>query len=259
MHGAGLGMSPPQYGRAWVDAALFTRAGSVGRSGFTWLSPIFGLGLEVGTNMELEGMLPVGAALGDNGATLVGNPYAGLSYVDDGPAIRLKVGGGIAFPVLNSKNLDENDLNAVAAGLFPRAYQSAWLWLPDSLSFVVPLHIEAPLGTPVFFMGDAAMYVAFPVRNTDVNDTNLFFELAPGFGAHVSDGVVLGARLPLWMQATNTGGGDSDQVSLEPFIRFASNSVFFSVRFTMPIDKPLGFAFDTGRVWGFNLGLGGAF
>jgi hypothetical protein len=35
--------------------------------------------------------------------------------------------------------------------------------------------------------------------------------------------------------------------------------VFFSVRFTMPIDEPLGFAFDEGKFWGLTIGMGGAF
>jgi len=266
MHGAGLGMSPPQFGRVWADVAFFTRAGetqnlgpiTLQRSGFTYLSPIFGLGLEVGTNMELDGILPVAAALGDNGATVLGNPYVGLSYVGDGPAVRLKVGGGIAIPVVNTNNLDANDQFALGAGIAPRAFQGAWLWIPDSLSIVAPLHIEAPLGTPVLFMGDAAMGFAIPVRNTDTNETNLYLELAPGFAAHASDNVVLGLRFPLFAQLTNAHG-DSSQMSLEPFIRFNSDALFLSIRFTMPIDDPLGFAFDTGKYWGLHVGLGAAF
>jgi hypothetical protein len=256
-------MKPNQSARIWADVAFFTRGEStrtlapnlVATSpGFTFLSPIFGFGVFLGSNAELEAILPVGTTIADNGGTGIGNPYAGVSYVMDGPKVRLKVGGGIAFPLVDSENRDQ--LAGVSAGLAPRAFQTAWLWAPDSVGLVVPFHIEAPLGTPVLFIGDATPFVLVPVRNN--NETNMYMELSPGFGGYVSDDVVLGLRVPMFFRLTN-GGGDEDQVSLEPFIRYASDPFFFSVRFTMPIDEPLGFAFDTGKFWGLHLGLGGGF
>jgi hypothetical protein len=219
------------------------------------LSPIFGLGVFVGSNTELEGILPVGARLGDNGATGVGDPYVGLSYIMNGPGVHLKVGGGIAFPVLDGDNHDQ--LEGAAAGLATGALQEAWLYFPDALSVVVPIHIEAPLGTPVLFVGDAAPFVAIPVRRND--ETNFYMQLAPGVGIKAGDGVVLGARFPIFLQLSGTGSGDRDQTAIEPFIRFVSESVFFSLRFTIPIDEPLGFAFDSNRFWGLHAGLGVGF
>jgi hypothetical protein len=258
LYGGGLGMGPAQSGRAWLDAAFFTRAGENVRPGYTLLSPIFGLGVLVTPNVEIEAVVPVGSYITHNGGTGIGNPYVGASFVMDGPQVRLKVGGGVAIPIVDATN-DDQVLGAYA-GLLPRGLQSGWLWAPDSVGLVFPVHVEAPLHTPVLFIGDAIPYVLVPVRER--TNTEMLIELSPGFGGYVSDDFVIGLRLPVVLQLTGNGyvtTEDRAQISLEPFLRLASDPVVFSLRFTMPLDEPLGFAFDTGKVWGIQLGLGGAF
>jgi hypothetical protein len=267
LNGGGLGMSPAQSGRAWLDVSLFTRAGEdrtiapgiqVSRAGYTLLSPILGFGIQVTPNVELEAVLPVGIYLSDNGAAGVGNPFVGVSYVLDGPEVRFKAGGGFAFPVLDAESDDQ--VSGAVAGLFTRAIQTGWLWAPDALAVVFPVHVEAPLNSPVLFIGDATPYMLIPVRRR--SSTDMLVELAPGLGGYVSKDVVIGVRMPLVLAVTGNsavGNQDKAQVSLEPFLRIASDPVFFSARFTMPIDEPLGFAFDEGKVWGLNVGIGGAF
>lgn len=265
LHGGGLGMNPDQSVRIWTDVAFFTRGEStttvgpgfvVTQRGMTVLSPIFGVGIELSPQAELEAILPTGFLFTDpENRAGIGNPYVGASFVMQGPNLRIKAGGGIAFPVISS---DSDSAAGPVSGLYPRALQSAWLFAPDSLAIVAPVHIEAPLGTPVLFIGDATPFMLIPVRNTDRNENEVFFELAPGFGGYVSDDFILGVRMPLVLQMSGRST-DRAQVSLEPFMRYASDPVFFSLRFTMPLDEPLGFAFDTGKVWGIHAGLGAGF
>lgn len=267
LHGGGLGMSPVQAVRLWTDVSFFTRAGEertvapgfvINRPGYTLLSPIFGFGALLTPNVELEGVLPVGAFISDNGGSGIGNPFIGVSYVLDGPELHFKAGGGIALPVLDSESDDQG--RAALAGLYPRGIQTGWLWAPDALGMVFPIHIEAPLNSPVLFIGDATPYMLIPVRNR--NRTDMLLELAPGVGGYVSNDVVIGVRMPAILILTGGNGvrdDDKAQVSLEPFLRIASDPVFFSARFTMPLDEPLGFAFDEGKFWGLNVGLGAGF
>lgn len=242
-------MQQDQTGRVWIDTALFTRNGDGA------ISPILGAGVLATPHLEFEAALPMGIATGNDGGSIVGNPYVGLSYVRNGPDFRLMAGGGLALPVINIKS--SGDVNAATAGLAPRALQESWFWYDEAVPIVAPFHIEAPLGSPVSFVGDAAMLLVIPTAGR--NQADLAFQLAPGIAGHASDVVSIGARLPIFWLAVSEGNGDRTQVAFEPFVRIASNPVFASIRFTMPLDAPLGFAFDHNKVWGLHLGAGLAF
>lgn len=249
-HGGGLGMKGDQVGRAWVDTALFSSNGE-------WaVSPILGAGVMVSPAVELEAALPI-AAFTTGPDPVVGNPYIGASYVSQGPRVRLKVGAGVAVPVLDYEPFNDDLFYAWKAGMYPRAFQESWHWQPDAIQLVVPLHLEAPIGTPVSFTLDAAAFFLAPIDRR--NDSELGFQIAPGVAASVSDRVALGTRFTVFVLPTEQGADGSLQTALEPFVRFAFHPVFASVRFTVPLDEPLGFAFDSGKTWGLHLGFGLAF
>jgi hypothetical protein len=246
MHGAGLGLRDNQSARLWVDTGLFTRSGD-------WaVSPILGVGVLATPSLEIEGVVPISITTGPGGDTAVGNIFLGASYVQDGPDLRFKIGGGFGVPVAH-----ETDLSGAAAlgmGAILRGLQDGWLWLNDALPLVVTAHLETR--GPVAFIGDAAPYLVIPIRNR--NRTDFAFQIAPGVAVSASEEVALGVTLPVFVLPTQDNG-DKAQIALEPFFRVATGSMFLSLRFTMPLDEPLGFAFDRGKFWGLHLGLGGAF
>lgn len=242
-------MKENQSGRAYVDSGFFTRSGD-------WaIAPVVGVGVQPVPNLELELAVPVGITTGTGGASRIGNPYVGASYIKDGPDFRLKVGGGLALPAFSIDSF--SDVGPALAGLATRAYQESWLWYADSVPIVAPVHFEAPLGTPVSFVGDAAAFFAIAIG--DRRESDFGVQLAPGFAAHAGDAVSLGARLTVFKLLIAQGSGDTSQLAIEPFVRYAADPVFASLRFTMPLDEPLGFAFDTNRFWGLHLGLGVGF
>jgi hypothetical protein len=247
VHGAGLGLKEDQTARIWTDIGVFSRNGD-------WaFSPLLGAGVFATPALELEGVVPLSITTGTGGATIVGNIFLGASYVHESENIRLKLGGGIGVPTAQTTRIDRAFALGVAAAM--RGFQDGWFWLNDALPLVVTAHLETR-GGPVAFVGDAAPYVIVPIG--DRSRADFAFQIAPAVAVSASDEVALGLALPLFVVPTQQTG-DKAQFSLEPFLRVATGSAFLSLRLTMPIDEPLGFAFDTRKFWGLHLGLGGAF
>jgi hypothetical protein len=251
LHGAGLGMGSNALGHAYADTAFFTRDGT------TLLSPIFGAGFRVAPEVELEVALPLSFVFGDASASLVGNPYLGVSYVLDGPSTRVKLGGGLGLPITDVADSDE--FAALAGAVASRGMQESWFWFDDALPIVFPLRLETPALGGVRFTLDAALSFITPMGRRD--EAELVVQAAPGVAARVSDAVSTGARLTFFAVPTADAGDRDqlDQLALEPFLRIEGESFFFSTRLTVNLDEPLGFSFDRRKIWGLHVGVGGAF
>ena len=238
---------------------------------YHYLMWTFGAGFKVSDQLELEVTLPVGGValsnnLGSRDSFGAANLTLGLNYFSAlGRAVRLKVGGALAFGPWNDSSgaLTEEGTALTLAGLSTHGYQNLWQYQAGAVHLVAPARVE--LGDTVQLTGDASMHLMVPTLGNGA-DARLIVVLAPGVAFWTSDTVVLGARMPLQFVSNNDGpqmivpDNDGFQMSLEPFIRVAlGEKGFLGSRFTMHFDEPLGFSFDTGGFWGLHLAAGASF
>ena len=54
-------------------------------------------------------------------------------------------------------------------------------------------------------------------------------------------------------------GDDNTQTSVTPFIGLDTGGFYGSLGMLINLDKPAGFSFDEGKLWGLKLALGGRF
>src|SRR5690606_31596750 len=80
---------------------------------------------------------------------------------------------------------------------------------------------------------------------SSTGDPEMTLNLAPG-AAYVGDRVVAGARMPLWWLLTE--GGENAQLAIEPYVRVDLGPAFINSRFTLNLDNPYGFSFDSGGI-----------
>lgn len=250
--GAGIGMASPGVGRAWLELSSFTGNDA------TILAPMFGFGVLATRNLEIEAAVPVvHISGGSESHTAIGNVYAGLNYFQLDNPVRFKVGGGIALPTAPTSI--DGGLTSII-GAYPDAFQQLYLRIPNALGIVVPARIE--WGAAAVVSLDAELAALISTKKTGSfylrDDAELLATFAPGVGFRAGPPVLIGVRMPMFIMLTESQG-DTDQVSIEPFVRAQIGTGFLSVRFTMPIDNPLGFAFDTGKFWGLHIGGGAAF
>ncbi|HTM45144.1 MAG TPA: hypothetical protein VL137_09335 [Polyangiaceae bacterium] len=247
MTGAGLGMTLGQSGRAWTELGLFS---GNRRTEFSLLG---GLGMQVKPDLELELVLPMSHIALDPAASdfMIGNPYAALSYLSEREALRFKIGGGVALPLVRAGDVAEY-ANALTAAAMD-GFQNSFLWTSRTMSLVAPMRLET--GQVPIFSLDGAPIVGLPTGKG--GDMELSVQLAPGASVYVGYSTLVGARLPLYWIPTQSG--DDASVALEPFVRHEIDSIFLNARLTLNLDKPLGFAFDRDGFWGLHLGGGGTF
>jgi hypothetical protein len=245
--GAGTGSAPGQRARVWGELGFHDR------DSFTVLATKIGFGLMLTRDLELEGILPYSIFFPsddeDNGASL-GNFYAGINGFAGG---RVRWSGGIGLPTASPN--DGSDFASLATAVGIHGLQDVYLWLPDTLSLVGRVRVEA--GHTVLFAVDGAAYFLIPTED-DGRDTDFGLQPAMELGFRLSGTTTFGARLAaVWV---TTGDDDDDvQASLTPFLRHDFGSAFFTAQLLMNLDEPLGFAFDEGKYWGLFLGLGGGF
>ena len=283
--GAGLGVLSPQGGRFWGEGAFHAQ------DAVTAFSPLIGAGFFVTPDVELEIMLPAARsdfAAGSTGwepgykqtepqtfgaaktGMSIGQPYIGASYVYASDSLRLKTGGGIAWlPV----ELFGNDLAALYYAALMRGWWDFWLWAPRSLSLVVPLRIEADLGNVVVAGLDAGFGLLIPTDDGGGEGTSRarspepIIQVAPGLGFRVTDEWLLGTRFAGVLRPAQRGyqtplvwhDRDSEQLSIEPYVRGTFGMGFFLARLTLNLDNP-GYSFDrdlySQGVWGLHAGGG---
>ena len=194
----------------------------------------------------------------------VANPFLAGWYVLDSPDYHARFGLGLALPAANIPEgdlLGDPDVFLAALGYSYAAFMDGlydlWLWVPETFSIVVPGRFEKRFDS-FLVGGDAALGVLIPTEGDD-RDTEVAFQFAGEFG-YVAGMATVGARLQgVWlMTAEDAPDGDDDdfQLSFEPFARFDFGPAFASVRVTMNLDEPGGFAFDDDGVYGVHIGGG---
>ncbi len=253
--GAGLSFDPAQIGRLYAEGAIMHQEPQGGGhlNSLTW---VIGGGFKVTPNVELEALLPMGFVeggdpTGSDSAAAVGNLHLGASYLMARDQWRLKVGGGIEWGPW-THDLSPVPFVALALGHPARGGQDIGLWAPDVFSIVTPARFE--YGEQLVGTVDAALGLHIPTQG---GNTEFSIQIDPGVGYYVVDNVLLGARVPFtWVP---TSDGDNTFLAIEPYARFDFDQLFVSTRFTLNLNDPYGFGFDSGKYWAWHVGLGGSF
>ncbi len=232
-----------------------------------------GFGQKLTDHLELEATLPISGSVLSASAVNFNDPsFAETTVTVDqfgvgnlalqvnffakpSDFVRWKVGGGVAAGPWNQRNggTTAEGATVLVSRLALFGYEAPWLTYPTFVHVFVPARVE--LGTNVRFTADGSLNVAIP---TGAVEGGVQLQLAPGVAFWVSDRVDLGARVLLSVDSIEVLG-DSTQLSFEPYARLDFDSAFLATRFTMQLDDPLGFSFDTGGLWGLHLALGGTF
>jgi hypothetical protein len=212
-----------------------------------------------------------------------GNPFIGAHYVKHGRDLRFRIGGGLTLPLANIPDVERprhlNDALVAyatyATALAARGAWDIWLWLPETMSLVVPFRLEKGLSQSVELGVDAALAILIPIADND-GETEVFLQAAGDFAFLLSANVRLGLRLQFAWLATDdddrfespdytdllfndddSDGDDDFQLSFEPYVRgYLGQGGFLQARLVINLDEPAGFAFDDDGVWGLFLGGG---
>lgn len=266
--GAGLSTDPDQILRVYGEMSLFGRSDELGPFVRRWSAfPIvLGGGIKVSDNLELEGQLPI--AIGraqldpvgfDEGGVTLGNVQIGANFFHGWESARLKLGGAIAWgPWTDSEGDSPTSLSLSHLVRLDEGN----LWERETINVSLPMRFEYDAMPKLALTADAKLIGQIPTGGTNAaaalvpsttGDPEITLNLAPGI-AYVGDVLVAGARMPLWWLLTE--GGDNAQLAVEPFVRVDLDSMFINSRFTLNLDNPWGFSFDTGGVWALHLGVG---
>lgn len=232
---------------------------NLGPQSALYLNWLFGAGIHVSENVEIEVQLPMAhSAMSSNflstDQAAFGNLGLGANWMTSSKYVLWKVGGLVTFGPWNDNASFEQSITLQGAS-GTRGSQDLHLWAPGRVGLLVPARVE--LGRIVRFTADARLGMLLPAAGE--RDTELTMLLAPGVAVDAKI-LMFGLRLPVNLVPTATGvSEDGAQVNLEPYARLNVGPLFASTRFIMNLDEPLGFSFDTGRVWGLHFAGGLSF
>jgi len=279
--GAGLTASPDQKGRAFVELGFGRAATSNSQDAgggisvdaethFNVIPIIVGGGYKITPNLELVAMLPLG--WGNFGYSLtatgvpgfnsidqsesgfgVGNLHLGLSYLSFGSPVRFMAGGAVQYGPWY-KDYDAGAGVGAAYGHPASGGQDIGLYYPEVLSIVTPGRVEYETNQLVL-AADAALGLHIPTNGGDVKFS---IQVAPGVGYYVTPTAQVGLRVPFAWLPTESGSA-ATYLAVEPYGRFDFGAMFLDARFTLNIDEPYGFSFDSGKLWAIHAGLGSSF
>lgn len=260
--GANLSTNPSQRARAHTELSYFTASSSTLVTNRTdhALTLKLGFGTKIADHFELalslagEGLLTSGTFSTSHYA--IGNLLLGGNYAQAFGPLRLKLGLAVGFGPWNQNamGLTTEGLVQATTGGVTHGYQDAWYFEPRRVSVVVPTRLELDVGDQVVVTADVQPALGIGLNSTS---TGVLFIFAPGLAFWPADEFALGFRLPVQIDSL---AADSTQTAFEPFLRFdLGNNGFVGTRFTINLDEPLGFSFDSGKFWGWHLAVGADF
>lgn len=245
--GAGTQLGAGPATRAWGEFG-FTSQEDDGTA--LWL--LAGAGVRLGSALELEAILPIGYWGGDNGDVLignvgaspgqssasqgawVGNPYLGANLLlAPGAALRIRVGAGIALPVVGNDGAGSlvKALPIVGAG-----FQDPEFWLPEAVSVVLRGRVEVDLEQGLVLAADLATIGAVPTWQpvSDLAELHrpivVYLQPAAEIGCFTQPDTLVGLRIPVSLA---TAVDTDPHVSLVPFVEQRLGDGFVGVRLTL--------------------------
>ncbi len=259
----------PRGPRTALDAEIGFSAPSEGDSSALWLSPLLKGWFRIFEMFELAlawGFVGGTAYPGndDTQSTFrVGNPYVTASSVRLHGCTTLRVGLGATIPLASLKDTDDTTgKDAFTGAMAMRGMWEWWLWVPNSLNFVLPIEWETVVSQHLFWGGTIALAGTGILKGGDaafLSDDPKRGHLAVPLGLKVgfrTGRFLLGAAL----NSVHFLTADTEsQLSLAPSVRVNLGSGHILTRLTVNLDEPYGFSFKEGGHWGMYLGGGVTF
>jgi hypothetical protein len=237
-----------------------------------WISVAKGVDMELDWGLALSSIDPESAS--SKGSFCLGNPALSAKRVISADRNQIYFGVGVAAPVssINAKPRELDDGKALndwqrkflrtqytsrtAAAM--RGLWDYWLWIPEHLSFFIPVGAKMISEEHILAAGQAAGALLIPTGDYETDRAEMIIQLAGDLGfafEWFSAGLrVQGVLLPI-------PGGDEGhaQFSAGVFGRFDLNNAFVAAKAMMNLDTPYG-AFDKGpEIWGVLLSGGAKF
>jgi hypothetical protein len=242
------GGAPPS--RMWIDLGFYKGNPDLSQSigAITYgLSPEVGFALRVAqvytVHLSFTGAL--GDGTGNNGP---GNPAAGLSrWFDVGPG-HLEAGALLTVPLAQ---IPKGTFQRLAVSDALHGLWDGWRWVNGGLSLVAFGRYNWSSGA-FDLRGELAMGAFIPVGDSQ-SSSQFFAQLgaSPFYRFGVRSGVGLDLR-GVWRPALD----GLFQISMVPRIRLSPGSVDIDTWLNLNLNEPLGFSFDSGKVWGFGVTVG---
>lgn len=192
------------------------------------------------------------------------NPMLAAYWADRFGRVDVRAGLGFALPLATTRDSATGlfvDYSAYGVIGGANGLWDVFRWVPDTYTLLIPVAAEARIGEHLVLGGEAGLHFLFATDTEPGEDGS---ETVLQLGAEVAyrarstrTGIVLH-----YVDFVSTEGrGDSNQVSIEPYLRFEMAPAFFRVALTMNLDRPYGFSFESGpeRFWALHVGGGTQF
>ena len=198
------------------------------------------------------GFLHIDPAMGGSESAMT-NPRLSAYWVGESPKTLIRVGAGLAPPLMDDEDAGLGLTNWLAGGM-----QDLWKWAPNHLSLIPTFRIDGKNRDSFAWGADVEMNVLVPTE--DGFHTELHVQGGGDFTVLVHPVFHVGARLQMaWFATAEDSDGDRFQLSTVPFMRFLFGAGFVEGRFVINIDEPGGFSFDDGKIWLFQIRGGARF
>ena len=193
----------------------------------------------------------------DQSSVRLANPYLCYQWVWRELPYQIRVGAGLTAPLATlrtEKSADTLvDLEALAITQAMHGMQEFFLWTPETISQVI--HVDAYMRHHfgLVWGGQANLANQYGFNDDYGNGYQFAAEvdLELAFELEWARFAVRG----IYFTAPTSDADDTDQISVEPDLRFRLGAVDLFVRYTLPIDEPFGFGLDDGKVWGAHIGV----
>lgn len=251
------------YSGADLEVAYFGT--SIGGVDVRYIGTQLGAQVAVSDNVELFARWGFGTVHaetsggGDSEDGLIAqNPFVGVNFLMNASAQQTyRVGAGLGLP-LASTGSSFGDALARDIGIGTSALWDLHLWLPDTVA--LEFHIENVRRMGALVVSGRTQLVMLAYTSDTVSDNSADFawnwDLGVG-GSWDPAGSGIGIRIrSAWIPtAEDVVGTDLYQIALEPYVEQWFGDLGASLRFTMNMDEPYGFAFDEEGVWALHFGL----
>jgi hypothetical protein len=192
----------------------------------------------------------------------LGNPGAAFRYAPKMGIVRWWIGGGFAAPLASVDDADWNLENGFAAASM--AFYQPYHWAEDFLPLYATGGADIRVHEYVSIQVSGEPIVLIEVDDTPIRDS-VELVLQNRVGAevrHPDTGLGGGLHFKVVYVPTEDdslyGTADNFQASIEPHFAYTGESFFVRFGLLFALDRPLGPAFDDGRVFSQHAIIGGS-
>ncbi len=194
----------------------------------------------------------------DQSTVRLANPYLAYHWVWRELPYQVRFGVGLTAPAatLREETADDTliDLLALTYTQGMYGFHEFYLWAPETMSGV--LHADGYLREHFGLVYGGQLKLVNMYGFHDVVNEGYQFAFEAALDVAYELEWARFALRGIYFNFLTSDADDTDQISVEPELRFRLGFADLFARLTMPIDEPAGPAFDEGRVWGAHIGIG---